>query len=193
MKTLSVVTTDMFERINNDVNGNPVYVTHYSNIASNYETALFIAKKVGGEKYHNQNYGGGVKFQSYSIQDDVDALNNAIILVVLGAYGAYLVEVFDIEDYDLERFGLSESSHVVDKIKAIVSAESVESETLEGYMRGMPSCFGNVFSDYGICSWGKSNGLLRKNASDISCERFADSYWKELGKALQTIINLQVV
>ncbi len=57
-----------FLRITNDVNGNPRYVCHFLNIASNYDEAIKIAKKIGGKKYHNKKYGGGVVFQSYNIE-----------------------------------------------------------------------------------------------------------------------------
>ena len=56
----------MFTRINNDTNGNPRYVVHFLQIADNYERAIFLAKKLGGRKFHNRQYGGGIAFQSYN-------------------------------------------------------------------------------------------------------------------------------
>ena len=56
-----------FTRINNDINGNPRYVCHFLNIADNYNTAIKLANKIGGRKYHNKTYGGGIVFQSYNI------------------------------------------------------------------------------------------------------------------------------
>jgi hypothetical protein len=79
-----------FLRVNNDVNGNPRYVCHYSNLLtnaeSNYTTGLSIsdrynaalnrARKIGGRKFHNKQYGGGIVFQSYNIQEtEKDILN----------------------------------------------------------------------------------------------------------------------
>lgn len=73
-----------FTRINNDVNGNPRYVCHYTNlltdldrddyslignITAQYALALIRAKKIGGKKFHNKQYGGGIVFQSYNIAD----------------------------------------------------------------------------------------------------------------------------
>lgn len=55
-----------FQRINNDVNGNPRYVIHFTVINSNYIEALILAKKIGGKKFNNKQYGGGIVFQSYS-------------------------------------------------------------------------------------------------------------------------------
>lgn len=69
-----------FTRIDNDVNGNPRYVCHFLNllntmesqhehmsISDKYELALKRARKIGGKKYHNKKYGGGIVFQSYNI------------------------------------------------------------------------------------------------------------------------------
>jgi len=66
---MTTQTTIDFKRITNDVNGNPRYVCHYLNFASDYETALKLARKIGGKKFHNKQYGGGIVFQSYSIDE----------------------------------------------------------------------------------------------------------------------------
>ena len=64
-----------FKRVNNDVNGNPRYVCHFLNFVKKdeetctYGTALIRAKKIGGRKFHNKQYGGGIVFQSYNIAD----------------------------------------------------------------------------------------------------------------------------
>jgi hypothetical protein len=55
-----------FTRIKNDINGNPRRVCHFLNFAPTYERALFLAKKLGGKKFHNKQYGGGIVFQSYA-------------------------------------------------------------------------------------------------------------------------------
>lgn len=72
-----------FTRVNNDVNGNPRYVCHFSNVVTDddrekaksnahyldnlYTVALARAKKYGGRKFHNKQYGGGIVFQSYNL------------------------------------------------------------------------------------------------------------------------------
>jgi hypothetical protein len=64
-------------RVNNDVNGNPRYVVHFYEFLNDeensflpfskkYEYALKKAKKIGGRKFHNKQYGGGIVFQSYN-------------------------------------------------------------------------------------------------------------------------------
>lgn len=56
----------MFTRINNDVNGNPRYVVHFLQLADTYERALFLSRQLGGRKFHNKQFGGGIAFQSYN-------------------------------------------------------------------------------------------------------------------------------
>jgi hypothetical protein len=72
-----------FTRINNDVNGNPRYVCHFNNLCTpseladysgdwinrRYNNAVKRANKLGGRKFHNKQYGGGIVFQSYNIDD----------------------------------------------------------------------------------------------------------------------------
>jgi hypothetical protein len=90
-----------FKRINNDVNGNPRYVCHYSelltdkdkeelpltvsptykvnvNLSARYERALKRAKEIGGRKFHNKQYGGGIVFQSYNIKDTENQINDLL-------------------------------------------------------------------------------------------------------------------
>lgn len=64
-----------FTRINNDVNGNPRYVCHYLafisdkdgvNVTDGYNLALKRSRQLGGKKFHNKQYGGGIVFQMYS-------------------------------------------------------------------------------------------------------------------------------
>jgi len=56
----------MFTQIKNDSNGNPRYVVHYLQLADNYDRALYLGRKLGGRKFHNKQYGGGIVFQSYN-------------------------------------------------------------------------------------------------------------------------------
>ncbi len=83
-----------FTRIKHDTNGNPRYVCHFlslitekdeeqikadfaATLARNpfamvdlkYQHALDRARKIGGRKYHNKSYGGGIVFQSYNISE----------------------------------------------------------------------------------------------------------------------------
>lgn len=75
-----------FTRVNNDVNGNPRYVCHFFNLTTDkeqseayktsknhinylYNLALGRAHKIGGRKFHNKQFGGGIVFQSYSLPE----------------------------------------------------------------------------------------------------------------------------
>lgn len=74
-------------RINNDVYGNPRYVIHFlalltdeekqsSDIGSKYEIAVKRANKlIGGRKFHNKQYGGGIVFSSYNVEDELALIN----------------------------------------------------------------------------------------------------------------------
>lgn len=74
-----------FTRINNDTNGNPRYVCHYTHlstpvdrdadISERYALALARARAIGGRKYHTKGYGGGIVFQTYSVPDTCDSIN----------------------------------------------------------------------------------------------------------------------
>lgn len=67
-----------FTRVKNDVNGSPRFVCHFLNfigekdknlsIDSEYSLALKRAKQLGGRKFHNKQYGGGIVFQMYDGQ-----------------------------------------------------------------------------------------------------------------------------
>lgn len=63
-------------RIDNDSNGNPRYVCHSLVIHECYVTAVKLANKIGGRKYHNKQYGGGIVFQSYNINETEKAIHN---------------------------------------------------------------------------------------------------------------------
>jgi len=74
-----------FTRVASDVNGNSRYVCHFlsfinegdkikadtlgiSFVSEEYDIALLKAKQLGGRKFHNKQYGGGIVFQMYDSQ-----------------------------------------------------------------------------------------------------------------------------
>ena len=90
MRNVSTTSGIEFTRVNNDVNGNPRYVYHFLNFitdiengyhdgekyipgtlgfSDSYNVAVKRANKIGGRKFHNKQYGGGIVFQSYNIED----------------------------------------------------------------------------------------------------------------------------
>jgi hypothetical protein len=74
-----VETNFNWTRVNNDVNGNPRFVVHFlsimpkkfddGDIQTMYDRTVKWANKLGGRKFHNRQYGGGIVFQSYSLPE----------------------------------------------------------------------------------------------------------------------------
>jgi hypothetical protein len=79
-------------RANNDINGNPRWVCHFTQIIQDYysptykehfdvddkyKIALNRAKKFGGRRFHNKQYGGGILFCTYSITSVEDCILDA--------------------------------------------------------------------------------------------------------------------
>ena len=79
-----------FTRVNNDNQRNPRYVCHFlellteeekkpsgiSGVSTQYQTALKKARKIGGKKFHNKQYGGGIVFGSIY---NLERLNEQIL------------------------------------------------------------------------------------------------------------------
>ena len=79
-------------RIKNDISGNPRYVCHFLNLLTDdelrrsgdewiptpqkYAIAVKRANQIGGRKYRCKSYGGGIVFQSYSIDELESAISN---------------------------------------------------------------------------------------------------------------------
>lgn len=94
-----------FSRIKNDTNGNPRYVCHFLDLLTKeesnapvwlengqrndkYATALARAKKIGGRKFHNKQYGGGIVFSSYNLETEA----REIAHLTGREYAGYVVE-----------------------------------------------------------------------------------------------------
>jgi hypothetical protein len=72
-----MITTENFTRVKNDINGNPRYVCHFLSlntpeeinavpwidVSEKYNLALARARNLGGRKFHNKQYGGGIVFR----------------------------------------------------------------------------------------------------------------------------------
>ena len=83
-------------RISSDVNGNPRYVVHFlalvpdldnpeiwdehgiGTISWKYRQAVKRANKIGGRKFHNKSYGGGIVFQSYELRATEEAIERVV-------------------------------------------------------------------------------------------------------------------
>jgi hypothetical protein len=80
-----------FTRVNNDVNGNPRWVCHFTNleadtstaspwdISSRYNEAVSFARQFGGKRFHNKQYGGGVVFCTYDLGGLCAMINEALV------------------------------------------------------------------------------------------------------------------
>ena len=75
-------TAEDFTRVNNDVNGNPRYVIHFlacepeswktGDVSDRYASTCKLMNQIGGRKFHNKRYGGGIVFSSYSLPDTIN-------------------------------------------------------------------------------------------------------------------------
>lgn len=86
------ISEENFTKQTHDINGNPRYAIHFLNlIPSNfdlkqngiiglYDFVLNLNKKLslGGRKYHNKKYGGGLIFQSYSLRSTINYLEEKL-------------------------------------------------------------------------------------------------------------------
>jgi len=75
-------------RVKNDLNGNPRRVIHFlafithedrenAFLLSLYDVALKKARRYGGKRFHNKQYGGGIVFQAYCDSEVVEIVNLA--------------------------------------------------------------------------------------------------------------------
>ena len=70
-------------RAKNDINGNPRHVVHFTDLEppeardtnrarftlpERYAAVLIHARKLGGRRFHNKQYGGGVVFTAYECE-----------------------------------------------------------------------------------------------------------------------------
>ncbi len=82
---------EQFSRIKNDINGNPRYVIHFlavcpESIKNNdslwvsekYQLTIGLMNKIGGRKYHNKSFGGGISFRSYNLEETILAIQKVI-------------------------------------------------------------------------------------------------------------------
>lgn len=80
-----------FQTVSNNANGHPRYVCHFlslltqkeSNddklsISDKYAIALYRAKAIGGKKYHNRKYGGGIAFATFNLESKERQIKEAI-------------------------------------------------------------------------------------------------------------------
>jgi len=80
-----------FTRVPSDYCGNPRFVVHFLNLNTREELdrsgaewipvsakctiAIKRANTIGGRRYHTKRYGGGIVFQTYSIDETAQAIS----------------------------------------------------------------------------------------------------------------------
>ena len=64
-------------RVNNCINGNPRYVTHYRAFSDNYDDAKVLANKLGWSVYRARAFGGGFVTSSYNLENDIERVIDA--------------------------------------------------------------------------------------------------------------------
>lgn len=87
----SEINPEQFSRIKNDINGNPRFVIHFLTVCpesiknndslwvtEKYQLTIKLMNKIGGRKYHNKSFGGGIVFQSYDLKDTILAIEKII-------------------------------------------------------------------------------------------------------------------
>ena len=85
-----MITENDFTRINNDTYGNPRYVFHFlhlltkkeretTSLSNQYQIAIKRANKIGGRKFHNKQYGGGIVIQSYNLQNTINKIERELL------------------------------------------------------------------------------------------------------------------
>lgn len=76
--------TIQYKKIKHDINGNPRYVTHFSELLTQnefdsftgidkitqaYNLAIKKSRKIGGKAYRGKDFGGGIVFRSYNTEE----------------------------------------------------------------------------------------------------------------------------
>lgn len=110
-----------FTRVNNDTYGNPKYVCHYTELLlegeSDYGQALKNARQFGGSKYRGKDYGGGIVFQSYNIEETSRHISKFI-----GTHYDYGVMLFGKEVFS------SNDELTCDAYKSTINPESIRKQ-----------------------------------------------------------------
>jgi hypothetical protein len=75
-----------FERVNSDVNGNPRFAVHFlqckpssynsGNLINDYNNTCKLMNKIGGRKFNNKQFGGGIVFSSYCLPEIEKDIND---------------------------------------------------------------------------------------------------------------------
>tara|TARA_R110002153_G_scaffold135720_1_gene285330 strand:- start:47 stop:679 length:633 start_codon:yes stop_codon:yes gene_type:complete len=196
-KAKDVIQSSDTIRSNNDINGNPMYISHFLNfvpfdmknkaawVDSNYNLAIFEAKTfLGGKKYHTKSYGGGIKYQSYNQLQD---LTSFYINSIENSFESILLDGLDFENYDIIAKTLPKK---LKELKRIFELESypnaINQKNCTNYLQGLPSVLSFEFETYKIGELFKNSYLVDNNTDNHDLDTF---YWFELGNALTRLLK----
>lgn len=137
------VTKDSFTSVNNDINGNPRQVIHFTNISipvndqsgvlNDYRTALNICKDIlkGCRKYDTKKITGSILVSSYNLNDEVAMINAHNIKVFINQIlqSDHVVSYkFLNPDYDTIQFTITDSQNNFDDRDCLVFINSKDDE-----------------------------------------------------------------
>jgi hypothetical protein len=196
-KAKDVIQSSDTIRANNDINGNPMYISHFLNfipfdmknkgtlIDSNYNFAIFEAKTfLGAKKFHTKTYGGGIKYQSYNQLED---LTTFYINSIENSFESILLDGLDFENYDIIAKTLPKK---LKELKRIFELESypnkINQKNCTNYLQGLPSFLSFEFETYKISELFKNSYLVDNDTDNHDIDSF---YWIELGHALVRLLR----
>lgn len=71
-----MITKEDFQKISNDVNGNPRYIIYWHDLNTDPEKAEKMQKAYAGKKYQDKDNPGWIIFSTYNLNSLIEKLNN---------------------------------------------------------------------------------------------------------------------
>jgi hypothetical protein len=201
------VTPQDFTRVNSDVNGNPRYVCHFIKFLTfnedeetdRYALAVKRAKKIGGKKFHNKQFGGGIVFQSYNLQTTCDSINELMHLilnppakVVKYPHPVFYYLVDNLKSCEDIAREYDEKAHntITARLEWTLKqfrAEYCFPDNLKRYgnetnvfrewLMGLPSAFYVEFRNHAILDLAKKWGVLKDNATEREEDKLLNNWF----------------
>jgi len=169
---MNTTTQIEWTKVNHDVNGNPRYVCHFLklltqeeknsdiDISKKYEIALKRAKKIGGRKFHNKQYGGGIVFQTYNT-NEIDKLINDLLNTqptkLSGTFKKYA---------DIINSGTIEEGQII-RMRSFMHKDKENAKFIFSLLNGKPLLLTPIQISKGyyflLSQWKTPAGIERKN------------------------------
>lgn len=199
-----------FLRIDSDYYGNPRYVLHFLNINNDYNRALYLTKSIGGKKYHNKSYGGGIVFQSHNLQDECFMIKNRLFNEL---FNDIIINGFDLEVLHEYNNKLTENSRAKTlytawfkkfygefeyNIKGKVNSKRGDfynyaiqyTTVIKDYLQGLPSSLNFEFETYKIL---EVLNIAMIDTSDNNID-YDNAYWVTLANTIfNNLVNYNLI